>query len=644
MAWNNLNTHWRSLSRFIKEEKLFLLILLLYTFVLFVFQIVRIYSGVSGAWDLGIFVQVLSNTLRGSWFNYNVEPWWCGHLTCSFLGVHLCWDLLLILPLFALHPSPVTLVAIKLFVLHFFSLIALYLYLRKLVERSIARLLVLLYAMHPGIIGAALFDFHCEDFFPLFFFLMMYFLESRNFFGFLVSEILTILALEHFAGYLGMFLGFYVFATKRWKYYKVNLNVLALLMTTSLYAWSGFLLFHAFTHYMASYRSDLTKQLFLTKQVHELSSSNVLQDSWLKLSYFVELFAPFLFIPLLEYEIIFPVLLWMLFAFLNNIQPYYLIDNQYSYVTIPILMVAFVEAIAYDRKRLNGLLSSKKRFLALLILGLMISAWLASIVVVNNVPTVNDPFSRILIVKEVLDLINASSNQSLLLSDNFFVFYSTRNNSYAIIPVIVEPKNSSMRYLKLCWTKKLLNALNYSYIVLDTSKMESDVRETVFRNLNYSKYGLYALIDGIFIYRYNWTRNPVIFEPVGYRYELPLALSNCLRIFDYCLLSRSQAASNCSAKFSNLELFHGTYLLLLKLGESLPSGSVLGVAKLMITGDQLVSQSKLVCGKDVCVALLPVPEYHRNATLCLALSDSIAASELKLLYASPRLINLSITK
>jgi len=93
--------------------------------------------------DLGIFTQSLSSTLKGCFFYNTVEYQWYG--VSSHFGVHNQPLLLLILPLYALFPSPKTLLILQAFALASSIPIAFELAREELGERG-AFVLTLLYA------------------------------------------------------------------------------------------------------------------------------------------------------------------------------------------------------------------------------------------------------------------------------------------------------------------------------------------------------------------------------------------------------------------------------------------------------------------------------------------------------------------
>ncbi|WP_456321535.1 DUF2079 domain-containing protein [Palaeococcus sp. (in: euryarchaeotes)] len=107
--------------------------------------------------DLGIFTQSLSSTLKGCFFYNTVEYQWYG--VSSHFGVHNQPLLLLILPLYALFPSPKTLLILQAFALASSIPIAFELAREELGERG-AFVLTLLYATNSSLLGIGFFEFH----------------------------------------------------------------------------------------------------------------------------------------------------------------------------------------------------------------------------------------------------------------------------------------------------------------------------------------------------------------------------------------------------------------------------------------------------------------------------------------------------
>ena len=132
-------------------------------------------------------------------------------------GNHMAPDLLLILPIYALFPSSLTLLYIQAFILSFTGIV-LFLGAKSLFKSSgIGLLFMLAYSLNPGVFGMYIFDFHTESFLTIFYILAFYsFIKGRKFL-FIASTLLLLGVIEE-ATFLAMTLGLVLFAYGIWSW------------------------------------------------------------------------------------------------------------------------------------------------------------------------------------------------------------------------------------------------------------------------------------------------------------------------------------------------------------------------------------------------------------------------------------------
>ncbi|ASJ10554.1 hypothetical protein A3L12_04200 [Thermococcus sp. P6] len=107
--------------------------------------------------DLGIFTQSLASTLKGRFFYNTVEYQW--HGVTSHFGAHNQPILFLLLPLYALFPSPKTLLTVQSLALASSIYLAFELAENEVgEERALA--LTVLYALNSSLLGIGIFEFH----------------------------------------------------------------------------------------------------------------------------------------------------------------------------------------------------------------------------------------------------------------------------------------------------------------------------------------------------------------------------------------------------------------------------------------------------------------------------------------------------
>jgi len=126
------------------------------------------------AGDLGKFVQAYWSTLNGYGLFYTTFHMYEFNPTGSYLGEHLALLHFLILPFFALFPSPETLLVIKA-VANGLSVAALYLICREVrLGEKVTLAILLAYMFSPHLTIARVFDFQEHAFLPLLLFTAYY--------------------------------------------------------------------------------------------------------------------------------------------------------------------------------------------------------------------------------------------------------------------------------------------------------------------------------------------------------------------------------------------------------------------------------------------------------------------------------------
>jgi uncharacterized membrane protein len=139
-------------------------------------------------WDFTIFAQSMWNLLHGTQYTslYGI----------NFFGDHAYFITLLILPLFALFPHPLTLLFLKL-TAFIVSAYLLYRILRTDLGGRSALLLMVLYLCFPANIFALLYEFNVEAFAPVFLLLMFDFFRKGKFGPYLAAAVFLCLIKEN---------------------------------------------------------------------------------------------------------------------------------------------------------------------------------------------------------------------------------------------------------------------------------------------------------------------------------------------------------------------------------------------------------------------------------------------------------------
>jgi uncharacterized membrane protein len=160
----------------------------------------------TAAYDLGIMENVIWNTAHGRWFASAIEGG-------SHLGVHTSFIYLLLAPIYALSPSPETLLVVQA-VLVALAACPLWLIGKELTGNSAVGIgVALLYLLHPAIQGANFYDFHELAFAPVLFFAAFYFLLKTS--RWLWLAVILLLSVKEDLSLVVILLGAYALMTSR---------------------------------------------------------------------------------------------------------------------------------------------------------------------------------------------------------------------------------------------------------------------------------------------------------------------------------------------------------------------------------------------------------------------------------------------
>jgi uncharacterized membrane protein len=212
--WMEKNGEWRSPLLYAAIFFAVTLLILLHRHFVF-------YS----SYDQGLFTQVFWNNLHGNWFQSSLtsglsvavtQDAQVPKVTFIHLGHHFVINFLLWLPLFALFPSPVTLLALQVTLMTAGGLV-LYVLARRFLEPNLSRMITASYFCAIAVIGSTLANFyeHCQI--PLFTFAMLLALEKRQWVWFWVMLALVLGSREE-SGFVTFGIGLYfLLARCRWR-------------------------------------------------------------------------------------------------------------------------------------------------------------------------------------------------------------------------------------------------------------------------------------------------------------------------------------------------------------------------------------------------------------------------------------------
>jgi len=156
------------ISREFRSEKILWFAIASYVIVIGVFMVLRHYQFQTQAWDLGLFTQTLWNTLQGRIMQNSIEE------IPQNLAVHMNPVMFLLVPLYALFPTPYALLILQTLIIALGSW-PLYLLSRYILQEKFLSLIIAIgYLLYPGTQWVNWFDFHPIAFLPTFFFACVY--------------------------------------------------------------------------------------------------------------------------------------------------------------------------------------------------------------------------------------------------------------------------------------------------------------------------------------------------------------------------------------------------------------------------------------------------------------------------------------
>ncbi|MCW3989906.1 MAG: DUF2079 domain-containing protein [Candidatus Bathyarchaeota archaeon] len=343
-----------------KYENTLYLCVIIYTSIFTYHTYLKHLSFSSFAWDLGIFNQLIySSVFEGKLFYYTPELYM--NPQGSYLAIHFSPILLTIFPIYALFPSVLTLLFLKSAILSA-AAIPLYYISRKLTGSDLTSLIIsVAYLLNPGLQGANWFDFQPQIFIPLLVFTTFLFLLERRWIAYTASLLLTLFIQEHvFTILIAMILGYLsreklgeVITTLR--HPKLNRHTIPFLSVPVCLLYYSFVkgyisrfpitpeflpIYKATNVFTAiGYSGDTVSLPFyalvnLGKVLEGLS-----HDVFLKFLYILFLFAPLLFLPLMNRFMAANLLLLLPFL-LSNYRAYYMIGSHYALYILPGLFIA----------------------------------------------------------------------------------------------------------------------------------------------------------------------------------------------------------------------------------------------------------------------------------------------------------------
>jgi uncharacterized membrane protein len=499
-----------------------------------VLTIIRYYSFIASAWDLGEFSQSMWTTLHsGRLFYNNVE-------FGSHFHVHFRPILFLLLPVYALFESPTTLLFLKSMFLGL-GAVPLYWIANKELKSNVAIVFPILYLLYPSLHGANWFDFHPENFVPFFILLAFFSYKNEKVCYYFLCVFLALMTKED-VSLVVISLGLYLLILNRKLLLKQPLSKEVLIGLATIFLGIVWLLLSlqitryflevdgyatlapsGYVHFKNVYGrlggNGGLLNIFKTILTNPLLFLQVLFSDYIaKISYLLALFLPVAFLPLLDLKSIIIFLPTLLAYFLADSPNYYTISYQYPSLLIPGIFIAAVygtkklmssETIANHRRSYNFKWLYKHSRLLLVgsaIVGIIIFSLFPSVSSIlgsseQNKPVINPHKLRLL-----KSLTYIPANASILTQSDIFPHVSHRLNAYVYYNTT--PVDYILIDTSSYWYENSVLASEYRMKYGEQPKFPEYVK----RLLESGQYGVFACGDKIFLFKRGYTDAPITLD------------------------------------------------------------------------------------------------------------------------------------
>ncbi|MGB9778351.1 MAG: DUF2079 domain-containing protein [Candidatus Bathyarchaeales archaeon] len=523
-AWNTLNNKLKNFIPFAeaKADRLVLVFVGVYTTVFSCFTAYMHYAFKTYAWDLGIFTQALWTTVNlGKPFYYTIEP--AVNPSCNFLGAHFSPILFLVVPLYAIFQSPITLLVLQSLILGLSAIPIYWIARDKLNSKLWGLTFAVAFLLHPAVHGINCFDFHVEAFIPIFFLLAFYYFEKDRW---LLGSIFSILVLStiEFAPILTTFLGIYMLFKTFSKVHRKEESIrksrvilpVFLICLSTLWFFLAFATMHNINPLKAAGLpgnwdnwGTSIPEVIRNVVKDPIKTLGVIVNPIEKAYYVFLIFAPVVFLSLLaplELSLSIP---WIFAALISEYPPYY--EPYFQYFGF-IAAQVFISAI-YGAKNLlhkinvrqNGSAEIERRLMVLIIILSLISAIAVSPIGLPALTTKKvEITAHTEALHETLNLIPLNAS------------VATEND---ILPHLAQRENIFI----LGWPMKMevdfiIVDLKSSHILYGPTPTSTSPIEALCEIVKTGEYGAVAYADGILLLEKGYKGSYKIFKPYTERF------------------------------------------------------------------------------------------------------------------------------
>jgi len=484
-----------------KADRLTLVFIGVYTVVFSCFTTYMHYAFKTYAWDLGIFTQALWTTVNlGKPFYYTIELQ--VNTSGNFLGTHFSPILFLIIPIYAIYQSPLTLLVIQSFILALGALPIYRMAKEKLNDTLSGLGIAAAYLLYPALHSVNCFDFHTESFIPVLFLSSFYYFDKGKWFKGTFFAALMLSTIE-FAPIIVAFLAIYLIiknslGKKSWRdreFIKGVLQGIVLIILAISWFFLAFDIMHSINPLKEKglpgnwdYWGSNLSEVFVNILTNPVKALSFMVTPIEKLYYVLALLSPLLMLPVYSLEFL-CALPWPIAAMLSNYQFYYNFYFQYSAFAIGQLFIATIFSIKKIFLSVNQG-SQKKLQRKLVTLLILVNVILCIAISPIGLPQFSTrkieitPHANLL--HEILKLI--PDNASIATQNDIFPHVAQREHAY----ILTWPMPTDVDYI-------LVDLKSCHFIVFGGAISTESPNEALKKIVNSGNYGLLATADGILL-------------------------------------------------------------------------------------------------------------------------------------------------
>lgn len=392
------------------------------------------YSFETYAWDLGSYEQSLWSTLNCGKFFWNTPNF--GHFHIHFEPI-----LFLILPLYAIYQSPITLLVLQSVFIGLSAIPIYWITKKELSNPKLSFLFALAYLFQPFLLSIESFDFHTEAFMPLLLTLSVYYLKENKFSFHLIFLFLALTCKETVA-LVTVFLGFYVLCTSiklKISFHptisitnrkRLITGIIGIILSITWFLFSLRVMFYflqltpqyqygfSYIHLMwwENFGKDLPSIIIAIVTNPILVFNTLIQSLNEKALFIILLLVPFCFLSLMKISMLLIPMPWLAVLLLSSNKYYWQLGLHYSAPAIPFIAISAIEGI-----RQFGTIENKineifvRKLVSLVIISTMISSLYAASV---GVPYYSQRSPHDEILGRIIDFV--PPQESVVTQNNIF--------------------------------------------------------------------------------------------------------------------------------------------------------------------------------------------------------------------------------